>query len=276
VKGVNGITKPGAKIEIEYGDQKAWYRVQWAGQSGTSKAGRIGVRCLELGKYIWGVPAKEKEPDTYEPLNPGGSARQPAEALAAYAVPGAGFAGQERRKFARHACRIQTQVIPDDTSIGLPGTITDVSLGGCYVEMLSPLPVDSVIHLSLNPGNTTLHMSGKVRSSQMGLGMGVAFTGMGPEDFEKLWRFAPPGAALPAERVPQPAKEPVIRSPLPLATRSAPNPDLHRYSDPEGESLDLRATPETLEAVVQLLLDKGYVSCAEIAEELEKRKATKA
>jgi hypothetical protein len=275
VKGVNAVTKPGAKIEIEYGDQKAWFCVQWVGKSGSSKAGRIGVRCLEHGKYIWGVPSKSPEPDTYEPPSPEGAVRTPA-AVAAYSSPSGVYAGQERRKFARHTCRIQTQVIPDDTSIGLPGTITDVSLGGCYVEMLSPLPVDSVIHLSLNPGSTTLHMSGKVRSSQMGLGMGVAFTGMGPEDFEKLWRFAPPGATSTSERGSQPAKALPVRLPELPARVSPPNLELRTFSDSDGDSLDLRATSETLEAVVQLLLDKGYFTCAEIAEEIEKRKSTKA
>ena len=70
VKGLNTITEPGAKIDIESGDQNAWYSVQWIGKSGTSKAGRIGVRCLEPGKYIWGVPAKGSEPDTYDPSKP--------------------------------------------------------------------------------------------------------------------------------------------------------------------------------------------------------------
>jgi hypothetical protein len=153
VKGLTTITEPGGKIEIESGDQNAWYSVQWIGKNGSSKAGRIGLRCLEPGKYIWGVPARGSEPDTYDPAKPEPLPRRPSAPAGAYAAPTL-FGGDERRKFARHACRIETQVVTEDGSIGVPGTITDVSLGGCYVEMLSPLPVDSTIHLSLNPGTT--------------------------------------------------------------------------------------------------------------------------
>jgi len=76
--------------------------------------------------------------------------------------------------------------------VRLPGTVTDISLGGCYVEMLAPLPCDTEIELLLNTGDGTLRVSGSVRSSQMGMGMRVAFTGMSPVDFERLRDFAPP------------------------------------------------------------------------------------
>jgi hypothetical protein len=273
VKGLNTITETGAKIDIESGDQNAWYSVQWIGKSGTSKAGRIGVRCLEPGKYIWGVPAKGSEPDTYDPSKPEPAARRAPAPGGAYAAPPS-FRGDERRKFARHVCRIETQVVTEDGSIGVPGTITDVSLGGCYVEMLSPLPVDSTIHLSLNPGTSTLHMSGKVRSSQMGLGMGVSFTGMGPEDFEKLWRFAPPtsDAAVPAKA--PPTRTAPFRHSAPLR-ESTTRPASRSYGATESESLDLSPTAEALDALVRLLLHKEIFTRGELAQELEKSKVVK-
>ncbi|MGA8767622.1 MAG: PilZ domain-containing protein [Candidatus Acidiferrales bacterium] len=271
--GLNTIAELGGKIEIESGDQHAWCKVQWVGKSGSSKAGRIGVRCLEPGKYIWGVPAKGSEPDTYDPSKPEPLPRRPSESAGAYAAPPS-FGGDERRKFARHACRIETQVGTEDGSIGVPGTITDVSLGGCYVEMLSPLPVDSTIHLSLNPGTATLHMSGKVRSSQVGLGMGVSFTGMGPEDFEKLWRFAPPTADPLAH-----AKAPPMR-PTPLRESALPRNDVagataRSYATAESGSFDLSPTAEALDAVVRLLLSKGVFTQGELAEVIEKAKIVK-
>jgi len=273
VKGLNTIAEPGEKIDIEFGDQNARYGAQWVGKSGSSKAGRIGVRCLEPGKYMWGVPAKGPESDTYDPSKPEPSPRRPSEPAGAYSVP-ASFGGDERRKFARHVCRIETQVVSEDGSIGVPGTITDVSLGGCYVEMLSPLPVDSTIHLSLNPGISTLHMSGKVRSSQTRLGMGVAFTGMGPEDFEKLWRFAPPTADATT-----PAKAAPMR-PMPLR-QSAPSRsnatrvNARSYAAADSDSLDLSPTAEALDALVRLLLRKEVFTRCDLAEELEKSKIVK-
>ncbi len=273
VKGLNTITEPGGKIDIEFGDQNARYGVQWVGKSGSSKAGRIGVRCLDPGKYIWGVPSKGSEPDTYDPSKPEPPPRRPSESAGPYAAP-AYFGGDERRKFARHTCRIETQVVTEDGSTAVPGTITDVSLGGCYVEMLSPLPVDSVIHLSLNPGTSTLHMSGKVRSSQMGLGMGVSFTGMGPEDFEKLWRFAPPtaDAAAPVKAAPI---RPVPFRQSPQQRESTSRSTVRSYGSNESDSLDLSPTGEALDALVRLLLHKEVFTRGELAEELEKSKIVK-
>jgi hypothetical protein len=52
LKGLNGFIEPGKKIEIEFRDQKAWFRVRWVGKIGSLRAGRVGVRCLEPAKYI--------------------------------------------------------------------------------------------------------------------------------------------------------------------------------------------------------------------------------
>jgi hypothetical protein len=117
-------------------------------------------------------------------------------------------------------------------------------------------------------------MSGKVRSSQMGLGMGVSFTGMGPEDFEKLWRFAPPTADAKS-----PVKAPAIRS-LPFRQRAASRNNEARvtarsYGSADSDSLDLSPTAEALDALVRLLLHKEIFTRSELSEELEKSKIVK-
>jgi hypothetical protein len=266
LKSVNSRLEPGMKIEIECRDQKAWFRVQWVGVSGTSKAGRVGVRCLEPRKYIWGVPPKESEPDTYDESK---SAAQPATASgSAYGTPGFGN-GHERRQFLRHACRVEAHVTTEDGSVGLPTKMTDISLGGCYLETMSPLPIDSQIHLSFNPGAATLHVSGKVRSSQIGFGMGVSFTGMGPEDFEKLRRFAPPTVA-PAMPANEPAAWPASQTRAGVART-----DSHSSPARDLDTFDLPTSPQALESIIRLLLRKGVIARAELAEELEKLKIVK-
>ena len=64
VKGLEGIVEPDHKIEIEFNDQKAWFRVQWVGKNGSGKAGQTGVRCLER-KYIWDVPPRTWDRDSF-------------------------------------------------------------------------------------------------------------------------------------------------------------------------------------------------------------------
>ena len=263
VTGLNDLTKVGAKIEIEYKAQKAWYRVEWVGVRGAPNAGRVGVHCLGLSKYIWGVPPKERGTDTFEPPSAGTFPPQSASAAATYSEP-ASYSGQENRQFARHSYRIETQIRIDESSIGIAGTVTDVSLGGCYVEMLSPLPVDTAIHLSLNIGGSTLQVSGKVCSSQTTLGMGVSFTGMGPEDFEKLRRFAPPSASDPC-----PAKPSAIRHSSFLES-GAPQSTLRSNVRRESQHPDLPPAAEALASLVRLLVRKQILTRGELAEELEK------
>lgn len=192
LKGLERFVLPGNRIEIECQNEKAWFRVQWVGKDGTSDANRVGVRCREPGKYIWNVRPKEWEPDTYDPYAATAAPvfDQPVAINGQNGAPPS-WSGQNRRQFPRRTCRIEAQVTTLDRSVRLPGAVTDISLGGCYVEMLAPLPCDTEIELSLNTGDGTLRVSGAVRSSQMGMGMGVAFTGISPVDFERLRDFAP-------------------------------------------------------------------------------------
>src|ERR1700683_4403227 len=108
-------------------------------------------------------------------------------------VPG----GKERRQFPRRICAISAELTADGYSVGIPVKIADISLGGCYIEMFSPLPRNSLVEISCKLDDATLQMSGKVRSSQMGFGMGIAFTSMSPEHFEKLKTFAPASPNVP-------------------------------------------------------------------------------
>lgn len=59
--------------------------------------------------------------------------------------------------------------------------ISDVSIGGCFVDALSPLPVGSRVHLTLLGGSTPFETPGFVVYTQHGLGMGVAFSEMNDE-----------------------------------------------------------------------------------------------
>lgn len=54
----------GTVIGIRCGRSHARFRVVWIGQPGTSRQGQIGVRCVEPGKYIWGVPLERKMGET--------------------------------------------------------------------------------------------------------------------------------------------------------------------------------------------------------------------
>lgn len=256
LNGLKGIADVGSKVEIEYQGRKAMYRVQWIGQVGTPRSGHAGVKCLEPGNYIWGVPLTEWTPDTYDPNS--------AEAQKHAIVPPiesliASPPNIERRRFPRVACRIEATVLDELSAMNLPVKVTDISFGGCYVEMLAPLPVNSVVELTLDTSQGAIHARGKVVAAQTGMGMGIAFTAISPEDFEKLGEIAPraeqnrerehlsPRPAVSVATVPSNGARPSKR-----ASQVAPS------------------TQKVLESILRILLRKGIVSEEEMAEEFEK------
>lgn len=262
LSGLNGVGRLGEKIEVEYRGQKAMFRIQWVGLDGTPRAGQLGIRCLEPGNYIWGAPLPEWSPDSYDPSAPAYAGLEPSAPRFAGSGGGAASPG-DRRKYARHSCRIEALVTDEGTATRLPARVTDISLSGCYVEMLSPLPLGSLVELTLNPGGTTLQISGKVRMSQMGMGMGVAFTGMSPEDFEKLRQLAPPTpVAAPASI---PSESPKLRRDPPSEPSAAAS-----AAESKRSANGHPSTADALEAIARVLFRKGILTRAEVAEELQK------
>jgi CheY-like chemotaxis protein len=59
--------------------------------------------------------------------------------------------------------------------------LTDLSLGGCYVETDSPFPEHSLVDLCLSTSEMAVHTEGMVRVSHPGYGMGVEFPSRTPE-----------------------------------------------------------------------------------------------
>jgi PilZ domain len=265
--GLNGVGLAGTKIDLEYQGRRARYRIQWVGKEGTARANQVGLRCLEPGNYIWGVPLPDWAEDTFDPaVEPARRSPQPISPLA-YGAPAAA-AQSERRHFPRHACRIEAVVAIEGTSMDVPAKVTDLSMSGCYMEMLSPLPVETFVEVTLNPGDTILHVHGRVRSSQMGMGMGVAFTSVAPEDFEKLRKLAPPSITAPEPARPAPAPP---RAQIEQRAAAPPKPaPANHPSAPGMPQARPATTSDALEAVVRVLFRKGILSRSELAEELEK------
>ena len=59
--------------------------------------------------------------------------------------------------------------------------LTDLSLGGCYVETDSPFPEHALVDLCLKTGEMSVHTEGMVRVAHPGHGMGVEFPSRTPE-----------------------------------------------------------------------------------------------
>ena len=67
--------------------------------------------------------------------------------------------------------------------------MADISLGGCYVEMMIPLKVATKLDLTVWLDSAKITTAGMVTSSHPGFGLGVKFIGMLPADRERLQAY---------------------------------------------------------------------------------------
>jgi DNA-binding response OmpR family regulator len=67
--------------------------------------------------------------------------------------------------------------------------LTDLSLGGCYIETESPFPESALVDLCLKAGEMEIHSDGMVRVMHPGSGMGVEFPSRTSKQREAVGHF---------------------------------------------------------------------------------------
>jgi len=80
-----------------------------------------------------------------------------------------------RRAQARHSCRIGAEVYRTGTSVPNHCFLTDLSAGGCYLEVSLPFPQGSSVEILVRTYEMKLRLRGTVQTSHPGYGMGVVF-----------------------------------------------------------------------------------------------------
>jgi PilZ domain len=105
---------------------------------------------------------------------------------AATGAPAAGLAIAERRRSPRFQCSGSVEFHPQDGIAHTWGTLTDISLHGCYVEMPNAFPVDMLVSLTIESLGIRFSTQAKVRASYPSLGMGMCFADIKPEQQTQL------------------------------------------------------------------------------------------
>jgi PilZ domain-containing protein len=85
------------------------------------------------------------------------------------------MAGEERREHPRYACEGGVEV-REGNSRGFWGTLTDISLGGCYVQTFSPMALGAELKLFIKAKGFEVHAEAEVVAMHPGVGMGIQFT----------------------------------------------------------------------------------------------------
>jgi hypothetical protein len=82
----------------------------------------------------------------------------------------------ERRKIPRYAVNADSEVEEPNVRAKINGRMTDLGLGGCYVDAMMTFPVDTAVHMRMSREDLHFEADAKVVFSKPGLGMGLAFT----------------------------------------------------------------------------------------------------
>ncbi len=95
----------------------------------------------------------------------------------------------ERREHARLKVSVPVELRAKASEIPVRFHTADLSLGGCYIEMMFTLEIGTDLDMTLEIGDSTLLAAGKVVTRDQNVGNGIRFTRMLPEDHEELDRF---------------------------------------------------------------------------------------
>jgi len=93
--------------------------------------------------------------------------------------------GNERREYERLKLKVPIELYMEGSAFPIRGATADLSLGGCYVETIFPLPSGTELELKLQLEGTLL-IRAIVATSDPQVGNGIRFTRMLAEDVEEL------------------------------------------------------------------------------------------
>lgn len=176
--GLNLLLEPGEVIEIKRGAIRARFEVVWMGAPSSPLDGQAGIRSLEPNKDIWGVDLPDDERDCVVNV---ALLRNSAPQMRSSSTSPAG-----RRSYERYPCCGTASITAAGAAYPLHGQVKDISEGGVYVELTSPMAAGTQVTIGLKIEGEWIEFTGTVRTSYPLVGMGVAFRKLTTANREKL------------------------------------------------------------------------------------------
>ncbi len=134
------------------------------------------------------------QPPAPPSASPSPEREKTAETKEAFLVSNAG----NRRGEHRFACKLSAEIYRLGTIVPNHCTLSDISEGGCYVEMPSPFPAESGVEILVRTADTKLRIRGQVLATHPGFGMGVRFIFRDSAEREEVMRLLAVLAAGPS------------------------------------------------------------------------------
>ena len=170
-------------------------------------------------------------------------------------APAPSFGGRssapERRSTRRVQLVASAEAIDLGTGTRLSGRVSDISLAGCYMDVMSPFGEGTNIGLRIKYNGQSVDLKGVVKFSHGSLGMGIGFTSLAPAQLETLGSWIGVLTGERAQAIQMPKFEVV-----PEETREARSAE--------------RGEKSPLEQLVDILVKKGVLTNADVSELISK------
>jgi CheY-like chemotaxis protein len=160
-------------------------------------AGRVGMRFVDvpqgsrrlLRDWLGNAFAEGKapvKPVATAPVTTRSSVQSPAHAKPANGLARFRAEPGNRRTESRKPCQLGAEVFKSGTAVPHRCGVSDISPGGCYVEMPTPFPPGVQVEIQIRTRETKVRIAGVVQSTHPGYGMGVRFRPLSTEQHGQL------------------------------------------------------------------------------------------
>jgi hypothetical protein len=83
--------------------------------------------------------------------------------------------GSERRRTPRFTFIASAELIEEASDVRIATRVSELSLYGCYLDMMNPFPVGTLVLVKISAGDAFFQAKSKIVYSQANMGAGVAF-----------------------------------------------------------------------------------------------------
>jgi|SRR5690242_8531074 hypothetical protein len=83
--------------------------------------------------------------------------------------------GSERRRTPRYTFIASAELIEEASDVRIATRVSELSLHGCYLDMMNPFPVGTLVLVKISAGEAFFQAKSKIVYAQMNMGAGVTF-----------------------------------------------------------------------------------------------------
>lgn len=96
---------------------------------------------------------------------------------------------REQRRTPRFTFIASAELIEQKTEVRIATRVSELSLHGCYLDMMNPFPQDTLVLVKIFAGEDFFHAKAKIVYVQPNLGCGVSFLEVEPQALAVLGRW---------------------------------------------------------------------------------------